>query len=108
MGMDFMNIAKKVQDMQKKAAVMQEELANLEISGQGAGGAVSVVCNGQGKFKSIKISSELLPGVDSDTIETLEDVISTAMKDADNKASEEMNRRMKSLTGGISIPGLKF
>ena len=43
MGMDLMNIMKQVQNVQKKANVMQEELANLEITGEAAGGAVRTV-----------------------------------------------------------------
>ena len=33
MGMDLMNIMKQVQNVQKKATIMQEELANLEVTG---------------------------------------------------------------------------
>ena len=38
----------------------------------------------------------------------LEDVISTAIKQAHEKASAEMSAKMKQITGGISIPGLNF
>lgn len=111
MGMDLMNIMKQVQNVQKKANVMQEELANLEITGEAAGGAVRVVCDGQGKFKSIAIKPEAInpenpSSVDSETVEMLEDVISSAMKEASEKASAEMQSRMTQLTGGIKIPGL--
>ena len=41
-------------------------------------------------------------------IETLEDIITTAMDEATTKASDEMNKRMKQITGGIKIPGLNF
>ena len=109
MGLNF--IMKKAQDMQKKAAEMQEELAKLEIYGESAG--VKVTCDGHGKFKSIKISPEAInaenpESVDSETIETLEDIITTAMNEATTKASDEMNKRMKQITGGIKIPGLNF
>ena len=87
------------------------ELANLEITGEAAGGAVRVVCDGQGKFKSIAIKPEAInpenpSSVDSETVEMLEDVISSAMKEASDKASAEMQSRMTQLTGGIKIPGL--
>ena len=36
----------------------------------------------------------------------LEDVISTAIKQASEKAVKEMETKMKAITGGISIPGL--
>lgn len=113
MGMNLMNLMKQVQNVQKKAGAMQEELANLEIIGESAGGAVKVTCDGQGKFKSIKIAPEAInpenpASVDSETIEMLEDVISTAMKEANSKAAHEMETRMKQITGGINIPGLNF
>ena len=111
MGMDLMNIMKQVQNVQKKAGIMQEELANLEITGEAANGAVSVLFDGQGKFKSISLKPEDInpenpASVDSETVEMLEDIITQAMKDASGKAAAEMESRMKQLTGGIPIPGL--
>ena len=111
MGLDLMNIMKQVQNVQKKAGVIQEELANLEISGESAGGAVKVICDGQGRFKSISIKPEAISpenpsSIDNDTIEMLEDVISSAIKQASDKASKEMESRMSQLTGGLKIPGL--
>lgn len=111
MGMDLMNIMKQVQNVQKKAGVIQEELANLEIAGESAGGAVKVICDGQGRFKSISIKPEAVnpenpSSIDSDTIEMLEDVITSAIKQASDKATKEMESRMSQLTGGLKIPGL--
>lgn len=111
MGLNIGNLMKQVQNVQKKAAEAQEELAKLEVIGESAGGGVQVICDGQGKFKSIKISPEVInpdnpESVDKDSIETLEDVISTAMKQAGERASKEMEERMRKVTGGIKIPGL--
>ncbi len=107
MGMNLMNLMKQVQNAQKLATEAQKELAALEISGESAGGSVVVVCDGQGKFKSIKISPEAF-SVDTETAEMLEDVISAAIKQANEKASKEMEAKMKKITGGINIPGLPF
>ena len=111
MGMDFMNIMKQVQNVQKKAGIMQEELANLEITGEAAGGAISVIYNGQGRFKSISIKPEAInpenpSSVEPETVEMLEDIITSALNQASEKAAAEMESRMKQLTGGIPIPGL--
>ena len=38
----------------------------------------------------------------------LEDVISTAINQASDRASKEMESKMKAVTGGINIPGLNF
>ena len=111
MGMNLMNIMKQVQAAQQKLGVAQEELANLEISGEAANGAVKVIMNGQGRFKSISIKPEAInpenpSSVDSETIEMLEDIITQAMKQASDRAAENMEAKMTSITGGIKIPGL--
>lgn len=109
-----MNIAqmmKQAQQMQKKLQDAQTELANAEFTAVSGNGAVTVVCDGQGKFKSIKLTKSALnsenpDSVDTDSVEMLEDLISTAMKQATSQASNEMQSKMKALTGGINIPGL--
>jgi len=113
MGFDFMNIMKQVQNAQKRAEAAQKELAALEITGECTGGYVTVTCDGQGKFKSIKIKPEAInaenpSAVDSETIEMLEDLITSAINQASDKATKEMQAKMKQITGGISIPGLNF
>lgn len=97
----------------KKLKDTQEELANLEITGEAANGAVKVICDGQGRFKSIKLSAEAInpenpSAIDSDTVEMLEDIISSAIKQASDKAGKTMEEKMKAVTGGINIPGLNF
>lgn len=113
MGMNLMNIMKQVQNAQKRAESAQKELAALEITGESSGGYVKVTCDGQGKFKSIKIKPEAInpdnpSSVDTETIEMLEDLITSAIKKANEQASVEMQSKMKQITGGISIPGLNF
>ncbi len=111
MGMNLMKIMQQVQTAQKRAQAAQQELSALEITGSSAGNHVVVTCDGQGKFKSIKIAPEAInpenpSAVDSESIEMLEDLIAAAMKQASEKASAEMETKMKQITGGISIPGL--
>lgn len=109
-----MNIAqmmKQAQQMQKKLQEAQTELINTEFSSVSGNGAVTAICDGQGKFKSIKLSKAALnpenpDSVDNDTVEMLEDLISTAMNQATAQATTAMEAKMKSVTGGISIPGL--
>lgn len=108
-----MQMMKQAQGLQKKLKDTQEELANLEITGEAANGAVKVTCDGQGRFKAIKLSAEAInpenpSAVDSDTVEMLEDIISSAIKQASDKAGKTMEEKMKAVTGGINIPGLNF
>ena len=109
--MNIMQMMKQAQGIQKRLKDTQQELANLEITGEAANGAVKVICDGQGKFKSIKLSKDLLnpenpQAVDDDTLETLEDLITTAILQTSEKASKEMESKLRAVTGGISIPGL--
>ncbi len=111
--MNIMQMMKQAQSIQKKLKDAQQELANTELVGESAGGAVRVICDGQGKFKSIKLKPEALnpenpSSVDTDTLEMLEDIISSAIQQASDKASKEMENKMKAATGGINIPGLNL
>ena len=106
-----MQMMKQAQNLQKKLKDTQAELANIEITGESAGGAVKVICDGQGKFKSIKLSPEAInsenpSSVDSDSIEMLEDIITSAIQQASEKATKQMEEKMKAVTGGLNIPGL--
>ncbi len=109
-----MNIAqmmKQAQQMQKKLQEAQTELSNTTFTATSGNGAVTVTCDGQGKFKSIKLTQAALnpenpASVDLDTVEMLEDLIATAMNQATTQAGSEMESKMKALTGGINIPGL--
>ena len=108
-----MQMMKQAQNIQKKLKDAQQELANTELVGEAAGGAVRVICDGQGKFKSITLKPEAInpenpSAVDNDTIEMLEDIITTAIQQASDKASKEMENKMKAATGGINIPGLNL
>ena len=109
--MNIMQMMKQAQSMQKRSKDTQEELANVEITGEAAGGNVKVTCDGLGKFKSIKLTPEAInpenpSSVSVDTVETLEDIISAAIVQASDKASAQMEQKMKAVTGGINIPGL--
>ncbi len=109
--MNIMQMMQQAQKMQKKLKEAQEELANAELTATGANGLVEIVCDGQGRIKAVKlkggaINPENPQAVDSDTIETLEDLLLTTIQNAQKKASEEMENKTKAITGGISIPGL--
>ena len=102
-----MQIMKQAQNVQAKLKESQKQLADMELMGEAGSGAVKIICDGQGKFKSIKLDSEAL-SISSENAEELEDLISVAMKQASDKASKEMESKMKAATGGLNIPGLNF
>ncbi len=87
--------------MQQDMARMQTELASVMVEGTAGGGAVTIVCNGNQEYKSVKIKKE---AVDPEDIETLEDLILVAVKDASNKAQALMQQRTGNLTAGMKLP----
>ena len=94
---------KKVQKMQNEMLKAQEELKKRTVEATVGGGAVTVVVSGRKELVSIKINPD---AVDVDDIEMLEDIITTAINQTSGKAIKVMEEKMKSVTGGISIPGL--
>ena len=109
--MNMMQVMQQAQKMQKRFKETQGELEKAEVISTAGNGAVTAILNGQGKFKAIKLTAEAInpenpSSVDADTIEMLEDLLSQALSDATKKATEQMESKMKAITGGISIPGL--
>lgn len=88
--------------MQKKLAKIQEELANTEVTGTAGGGVVTVVANGQQELRSVKIDPE---AVDPEDVSMLEDLVLAAANEALNKSRELASQRLGGLTGGMKIPG---
>ena len=91
------------QKLQAQLLKAQEELASLTVEASSGGGAVTVTMNGQQQILSVKISKEV---VNPEDIEMLEDMVLTAVKEAQAKAQEAAAKKMGGLTGGLKIPGL--
>ena len=90
--MNIMQIMQQAQGLKKKVDELNQDLAQKEVYGEVMGGAIKVVCDGRGKFKSIKLSPEVVNPehpelVDEDTLETLEDAIITAITQTVQKAN---------------------
>ncbi len=93
------------QQMQGKLAELQEELGRRTVTGAAGGGMVSVDADGKGTVKRVKIDPSLLSGGD---IELLEDLVTVAIGDAQQKAAALGHEEMGRLAGGLGIPGLKL
>ncbi|MGD0779316.1 MAG: YbaB/EbfC family nucleoid-associated protein [Dehalococcoidales bacterium] len=97
------NMMQQAQRLQAQLLKAQEELANLNVEASSGGGAVTVVMNGQLQIQSVKISKEV---VNPEDVAMLEDLVLTAVKEAQAKAQEAASKKMGALTGGLKIPGL--
>ncbi len=91
------------QKLQAQLVKAQEELANMTVEASSGGGAVTVTMNGQQQILSVKIAREV---VNPEDVEMLEDMVLTAVKEAQAKAQEAAAKKMGGLTGGLKIPGL--
>jgi DNA-binding YbaB/EbfC family protein len=91
------------QQLQAQLLKAQEELASLTVEASSGGGAVKVTMNGQQQILSVKISPEV---VNPEDVEMLEDMVLSAVKEAQTMAQEAAAKKMGSLTGGLKIPGL--
>lgn len=93
---------KKAQQVQEGARKLQEELEEMEISGEAGGGLVKVVLSGNQEPRRVEISPDAL----GEGAEVLSDLVVAAMKDAYNKSTATMRERMEELTGGLNLPGM--
>ncbi|MDD5590624.1 MAG: YbaB/EbfC family nucleoid-associated protein [Dehalococcoidales bacterium] len=100
-----MNLSQMNQARELKARMdkIQEELSSTIVEGSSGKGAVKVAVDGQQKIKSIKIS----PGViDPDKAGVLEELVLKAVSEALTKSQKAAAGKLKSLTGGLKMPGL--
>ncbi|MFP5503521.1 MAG: YbaB/EbfC family nucleoid-associated protein [Candidatus Sericytochromatia bacterium] len=102
-GMDMGKLMKQAQKMQEAMMKAQEELAQQTVEGTAGGGAVTVTATGGMEVTGIKIKAE---AVDPDDVETLEDLVLAAVKDALGKANQLAQSQMGGITGGMKLPGM--
>jgi DNA-binding YbaB/EbfC family protein len=95
------NLMKQAQKMQADMQRVQEELANMEITGQAGGGMVKVVMTGRHDLKRVSIDDSLM----SDDKEMLEDLVAAAVNDAVRQLEQVSQERMSGLTAGMNLPG---
>ena len=94
----------KAQRMQENMQKVQEELAQMEVTGQSGGGVVKVTITGKMEARKVQLDPAALADA-----EMLEDLIVAAFNDAVAKANDESNKRMAAVTAGMPIPpGMKL
>ncbi len=97
------NMMRQIQQLQEEMAKTQEALGSETVEVTTGGGAVTVVMSGHQKLVSLKIDPE---AVDPEDVETLQDMILSAVNQAVDKSQELAEQRMGRLTGGLNLPGL--
>ena len=103
---DLLGMMGKAREMQAKFQALQEEIANIEASGQAGGGLVNVTLSGKFEMKALKIDPSLFK---EDDVEILEDLILAAHNDAKAKVEAVMQEKSRELTAGLPLPpGMKL
>ena len=99
-------LMKQAQEMQEKMAEMQESLVAIEIEGVAGAGLVTIVLNGKGEMRRLKVDPSLVKPEDA---EILEDLIVAAHNDAKSKIEMRVQEETQKLMGGLPLPpGMKF
>ena len=92
------------QQMQQKLLEAQQQLANALVHGEAGGGLVKVRVKGSGEVVGVEIDPKV---VNADDIETLQDLIVGAMKDASSQVTKMAQERLGALAGGMVAPQAK-
>ncbi len=103
MKIDYNQMMKQVQKMQKDMAKIQEDLKDEKMEATSGGGMVKVVGNGQGEILEIDINPDAMDAGDKGI---LEDMIIVAVNEVLEKAKGLQEQKLHGMTGGLNVPGL--
>ncbi|MBP0957442.1 MAG: YbaB/EbfC family nucleoid-associated protein [Oscillospiraceae bacterium] len=100
---NMQSMIRQAQKMQEQITNVQEEIENENFTATTGGGVVEITMNGRKQVQSLTIKPEV---VDKDDIETLQDLIISAVNECVKQIEETSETRMGAVTGGVSFPGL--
>jgi len=95
---DLQRLAKEMQAGMERA---QAQLAEETVEGTAGGGAVTVVMTGTQEIRSVRIAPE---AVDPSDVETLQDLVLAATRDALTRSKELASSKLGGITGGLQLP----
>jgi DNA-binding YbaB/EbfC family protein len=96
-------LMKQAQQMQQKMSTLQKELEQREFETSAGGGMVKIKINGKQQIISLSINKEC---VDPNDVESLEELIKTAVNQSVKESQEMVSQAMSKVTGGLNIPGM--
>jgi DNA-binding YbaB/EbfC family protein len=100
---NMQQLMKQVQQAQQQLVAAQAELAAARVEGTAGGGLVRVTVTGSGELQSLTIDPSV---VDPADVETLQDLVVAALRDAHRAATALAESRLGPVTGGLGLPGL--
>jgi nucleoid-associated protein EbfC len=99
----MMDMMRQAREMQKKMSQVQKKVAQMEVTASAGGGMVTAVVSGDLILKQLRIDPKVVAEGD---VSLLEDLVLSAVNAAFKQAQDTMAEEMKSVTGGLKIPGL--
>ncbi len=104
---NMQQLMKQAQKMQQQLEAAQAELAAAEVIGTAGGGLVTATLTGSGELTGLTIDPS---AVDPDDVETLQDLVVAAVRDANRAVAELAAEKMGPVTGdgglgGLGLPG---
>lgn len=98
-------LMQQAQRMQEEMQRAQQELAELETTGESGGGLVKVTMNGRHEVRRVEIDRGLM----ADDAEMAEDMVAAAINDAVNRIAEASKDKLGGMTQGLNLPpGMKL
>jgi DNA-binding YbaB/EbfC family protein len=98
-----MNIQKMMQQAQAMQTQMQQELAAMRIEAASGGGMVRIEMSGTKEVLAVHIDKT---AVDPEDVETLQDLVLAAAREASRRVDEAVQKKTASMLGGM-MPGLR-
>lgn len=95
------NLMKQAQQMQARMQKVQEEIAQMEVTGESGAGMVKVTVNGAHNCRRVEIDPSLIT---EDDKEMLEDLVAAAYNDASRRLEDAQKEKMAQVTGGMQLP----
>ena len=105
-GFDLQGLLQQAQQMQEQLQNAKQQLAERQIEGTVAGGAVTVTVNGVGDLVAVAIKAGGFDGSDADDLADLGDMIVAAFRDAKARSDALATELLGPLAGGLGgAPG---
>ena len=94
------HLMKQAQKMQADMKKAQEEIGQLEVTGESGAGMVKVTMTGRHDVKRVEIDPQLV----GDDITMLEDLVAAACNDANRRVEQMVSEKMSGMTSGLDLP----
>jgi DNA-binding YbaB/EbfC family protein len=98
-----MNIQKMMQQAQAMQSKLQEELGAMRIEASSGGGMVKIEMSGTKEVLAVHIEKA---AVDPADVETLQDLVLAAAREASRRVDEAVQKKTASMLGGM-MPGMR-